>query len=146
MNPMTLSEYSRPLLGGALIGLSSILLLLSDGKIAGISGMMGGLLRAPTRLNGWEYAFLAGLAAGGLGLSLAGWVVFAPLRGLSHDALIAAGVLVGFGTQVGSGCTSGHGVCGLGRLSRRSLAATLTFMSTGALTVYLVRHVFGGSL
>lgn len=143
---MLQSEYSRALLGGVLIGTSSILLLLTDGKIAGISGMMGGLLGAQRRLNGWRYAFLAGLAAGGLGLRLAGWEVFAPLRGISCGALIAAGLLVGFGTQVGSGCTSGHGVCGLGRLSRRSLAATLTFMSTGALTVYLVRHVFGGSL
>ncbi len=140
------SESLRALLGGVLIGLSSILLLLADGKIAGISGMMGGLLGSSPRRNGWRYAFLAGLAAGGLGFHLAGWPVFTPLRGLSQGALIAAGVLVGLGTQLGSGCTSGHGICGLGRLSRRSLAATLTFMSTGALTVYLVRHVLGGSL
>ena len=140
------SDSLRPLAGGMLIGLASILLLLADGKIAGISGMLGGLLRTRTSLNGWRYCFLGGLLAGGLGLSLAGAPVFAPLAGRSAGALIAAGLLVGFGTQVGSGCTSGHGVCGLGRLSVRSAAAVLTFIASGAVTVLLIRLVFGGTV
>ena len=141
-----LPSIVRPLLGGALIGLAAILLLLADGKIAGISGMVGGLLRSRARVNGWRYAFLAGLAAGGLGMRLAGWEVFTPLAGRSTGALLAAGLLVGFGTQVGAGCTSGHGVCGLGRFSGRSAAATLTFIAAGAVTVFVVRRFCGGSV
>ncbi|MBI5201434.1 MAG: YeeE/YedE family protein [Elusimicrobia bacterium] len=138
-------EFLRALAGGALIGSAGILLLAADGKIAGISGMLGGLLRTRTSLNGWRYAFLAGLAAGGTAFKLAGFSFFAPLPGRSTGALLAAGLLVGFGTQVGSGCTSGHGVCGLGRLSGRSLAATLTFIAAGALTVAAIR-AFGGAV
>lgn len=134
------------LFGGTLIGLAAILLLITDGKIAGISGMIGGLLRMQTRLNGWRYAFLGGLLAGGFVLRLVGWSVFAPLTGRSTGALIAAGLLVGFGTQVGSGCTSGHGVCGIGRLSVRSLVATITFIASGAITVYVVRHFLGNTI
>lgn len=139
-------EFLHALYGGVLIGLAASLLLVTDGKIAGISGMMGGLLRSQTRLNGWRYAFLGGLVLGGSAMRAAGWTVFTPLPGRSFGALIAAGLLVGFGTQIGSGCTSGHGVCGLGRLSLRSLAATLTFMFFGALTVFIVQHRLGGSL
>lgn len=139
-------QYCYALLGGALIGLAAILVLWAEGRIAGVSGMLGGLLRVRTRLNGWRYAFLAGLLLGGLGMRLAGWPEFIPLAGRSMGALIAAGLLVGFGTQVGSGCTSGHGVCGLGRLSGRSLAATLTFIGAGAATVFLIRHVLGNSI
>ena len=141
-----LPSVVRPLLGGALIGSAAILLLLADGKIAGISGMVGGLLRSRARVNGWRYAFLAGLVAGGLGMRLAGWEVFTPLAGRSTGALLAAGLLVGFGTQVGAGCTSGHGVCGLGRFSGRSAAATLTFIAAGAVTVFVVRRFCGGSV
>ncbi|MFI5360376.1 MAG: YeeE/YedE family protein [Elusimicrobiota bacterium] len=141
-----MTEYARPLLGGVLIGLASILLLFADGKIAGISGILGGALRARTRLDGWRYAFLAGLLLGGLCLRLAGWTIFAPLARRSAGALIAAGLLVGFGTQLGSGCTSGHGVCGIGRLSGRSLAATLTFIVAGAVTVLFIRRVLGGAV
>ena len=140
------TDYVQALFGGILIGLAAIFLLFADGKIAGISGMIGGLLRTRTRLNGWRYAFLSGLLAGGFAFHLAGWPVSSPLAGRSTGALIAAGLLVGFGTQVGSGCTSGHGVCGIGRLSARSLAATLTFMAAGAVTVYIVHHVLGGAL
>jgi len=139
-------EFVRAFAGGVLIGLASILLLFADGKIAGISGMIGGLFRAQTRINGWRYAFLGGLVAGGFALHLSGRAVFAPLPGRSLGALIAAGLLVGFGTQVGSGCTSGHGVCGIGRFSSRSLAATLTFMIAGAATVFVIRRFLGGSL
>ncbi|MBI3297003.1 MAG: YeeE/YedE family protein [Elusimicrobia bacterium] len=138
--------FLQPLLGGALIGLAGILLLYADGKIAGVSGMLGGLLRTQTRLNGWRYAFLAGLLAGGFILSKTGRLAFQALPGRSVGALLAAGLLVGFGTQLASGCTSGHGVCGLGRLSGRSLAATLTFIAAGAAAVYLIEHVLGGSL
>jgi len=139
-------ELLRALAGGVLIGFAGILLLLTDGKIAGVSGIMGDLLRSDGRSNDWRVAFLAGLAAGGFALHLAGVAVFMPLENRSFGALIAAGLLVGFGTQLGSGCTSGHGVCGLGRFSGRSLAATLTFMATGALTVYLVEHALRGGL
>ena len=137
-------EWARSLAGGVLIGSGAILLLWTNGQLAGISGMLSGLLRAGQ--NTWRYAFLSGLVSGGLLSKAAGWTIFAPLEGRSTGALIAAGLLVGFGTQLGSGCTSGHGVCGLGRFSGRSLAATLTFMAAGAATVFLVRHFLGGTL
>ncbi len=139
-------EFINALIGGLLIGLAGILLLISDGKIAGISGMIGGLLRSQTRLNGWRYAFLGGLIVGGFGMHLFGFQVFTPLATRSYGALIAAGLLVGLGTQIGSGCTSGHGICGIGRLSGRSLIATVTFVVTGAITVYVVEHILGGAL
>lgn len=128
------------LLGGLCIGLGAILLLLADGKIAGISGMVSALFHTPLRENGWRLSFLGGLVAGGLLIRFTGFTLFEPLPGVSKATLVAAGLLVGFGTQVGSGCTSGHSVCGMGRLSFRSLVATLTFMAAGALTVYLLRH------
>ena len=130
-------------LGGLLIGLAASLLRLSNGRIAGISGICGGLLARSTGERGRRHCFLAGLPLGAL-------VVGAFRGGLpvqivaSPVALVAAGLLVGFGTQLGNGCTSGHGVCGLARGSRRSLAATLTFMASGAVTVFLARHVVGG--
>lgn len=133
------------LAGGLLIGLAAAALIVFNGRIAGISGIIGSLLQrrtwaAPTAW-GWRAAFVAGLLA-------APWLYqqFAPLPAMQMPAspwvIIAAGLLVGFGTRLGSGCTSGHGVCGLSRLSLRSLAATLTFMASGVLTVTLVRHVF----
>lgn len=139
-------EYINALLGGVLIGLAAIFLLLADGKIAGVSGMISGLLRFRSSLNGWRVAFLGGLILGGLIIRLMGWSLFSPLEGRSTGAIIAAGLLVGFGTQIGSGCTSGHGVCGIGRFSFRSLMATLTFMTAGALTVFLIRHFCEGTL
>lgn len=135
------------LAGGVLIGLAVALVVLWLGRIAGISGMVGSLLQAQTWRSraqwGWRAAFVLGLVA-------APWVWqwFAPLPAVSmpsHPGLIiAAGLLVGFGTRLGSGCTSGHGVCGLSRLSVRSLAATLVFIGSGAVTVFVVRHVVGG--
>ncbi|MCG3204640.1 MAG: hypothetical protein KCHDKBKB_01355 [Elusimicrobia bacterium] len=139
-------EYVKALLGGMLIGLSAIILLLADGKIAGISGMIGGLLRTRIQLNGWRLAFLGGLVAGGMLVRWVGGAAFSPLSGRSIGAIIAAGLLVGFGTQVGSGCTSGHGVCGIGRFSFRSLVATITFIAAGAVSVYVVHHVLGGTV
>lgn len=137
------SSLLAPLLGGVLIGLSASLLWLFNGRVAGISGILSGLL-APTRGEaGWRGAFLAGLVAGGVLLSfLLPRSVGAPV--VSGAVAVVAGLLVGFGTRLGNGCTSGHGVCGLARGSLRSLVATGTFMATGALTVFVVRHVLGG--
>ena len=129
--------------GGLLIGLSAALLLLANGRIAGISGILDGALRPKAGEFGWRAAFLVGLLAAAPLMVLAGY----DLPAISVDAalpvVVAAGVLVGFGTRLGSGCTSGHGVCGIGRGSARSIAATLTFMATAAATVFLVRHVLG---
>jgi uncharacterized membrane protein YedE/YeeE len=122
------------LAGGAIIGLAASVLLLFTGRIAGISGIYGGLLRPVAGDLGWRAAFVAGLLSGGLLLSwIAPEMILAtPERGLAATAL--AGLIVGFGVRMGNGCTSGHGVCGLSRFSGRSLAATLTFMATGFAT------------
>jgi uncharacterized membrane protein YedE/YeeE len=139
-----ISSILLPLLGGALIGLSASLLLLANGRVAGISGVVGSLL-APIRGDiAWRVLFFGGLLTGGLLLAWLRPVSFSPPASLSSGGvalLVAAGLLVGFGTRLGNGCTSGHGVCGISRGSARSIAATLTFMATGILTVFLVRHV-----
>ena len=126
--------------GGLLIGLAAALFVLFNGRIAGISGILGGLLRPAPGERGWRIAFLFGLVAAPLVYTLA-----APLPAMRIDAgtgtLIAAGLLVGVGTRYGAGCTSGHGVCGLARGSVRSLAATLAFMGAGFSTVFIVRHL-----
>lgn len=128
------------LAGGMLIGLASAMFLWLNGRIAGISGILGGLLSPVKGDVGWRLAFLLGLVLASFVYSL-----LAPLPEVRVDAdtltLIAAGLLVGIGTRYGSGCTSGHGVCGLSRRSPRSLAATLAFMSAGFATVYVVRHL-----
>ncbi|KST61137.1 YeeE/YedE family protein [Methylobacterium sp. GXS13] len=131
------------LAGGAMIGTSAAMFLLLNGRIAGISGILGGLLAPPSRETGWRAAFVAGLvlapfAYAGLGGSLPPVTVEA-----SFPLLILAGLLVGFGSRLGAGCTSGHGVCGIGRGSRRSLAATGTFMAIAMLTVLVARHLVG---
>ena len=134
-------SWAQGLLGGALIGLSATLLLWSIGRIAGISGIVNGLGTAPRSDRAWRAAFLLGLMlAGGIAMQL---LPYAPshLQTGSTSLLLLAGLLVGFGTRMGGGCTSGHGVCGLGRLSWRSLAAVLTFMLTAIATVFLMRHV-----
>jgi uncharacterized membrane protein YedE/YeeE len=129
------------LIGGALIGLSASLLLLSHGKVAGISGIFGALLRVGTTDRSFRASFLLGLLGTGLvlGRLLPGAFVSSFVPGLPLALL--AGVVVGVGTQLGSGCTSGHGVCGISRLSVRSLLATGTFMATGFATVFILRHV-----
>jgi uncharacterized membrane protein YedE/YeeE len=128
-----------------LIGLSASLLLLANGRVAGISGVVGSLL-APVRGDvAWRVLFFGGLLTGGLLLAWLRPVSFAapaPLKAGGAALLVAAGLLVGFGARLGNGCTSGHGVCGISRGSTRSIAATLTFMATGVLTVFLARHVF----
>jgi uncharacterized membrane protein YedE/YeeE len=135
--------YTTPLVGGLLIGLSAVALLLLLGRIAGISGIVWGAVSAQPD-NAWRWLFVVGLLIGPLLYhTLSGAAVPAPSP-LPWWQAILGGALVGFGTRMGSGCTSGHGVCGLGRLSPRSLVATLTFMATGILTVYIFRHVLGG--
>lgn len=129
--------------GGMLIGLAAALLWLGLGRIAGISGIVGGMLPIRRKETAWRAAFLAGLLAAPLLLgAVAGYSTPAPVL-KSMDLLVVAGLLVGFGTRLGSGCTSGHGVCGIARLSPRSLIATGVFMATAAATVFLVRHVIG---
>lgn len=130
------------LMGGMLIGLAAAMFALLNGRVAGISGVLGGLFK-PTRGDiGWRLAFIGGL----VGASLV-YRLFATLPAVqidaSYAALVVAGLLVGVGTRYGSGCTSGHGVCGLSRLSLRSLVATLSFMGAGFATVFVVRHLFG---
>lgn len=130
------------LIGGLLIGASAALFLLLNGRIAGISGILGGALEQASADGAWRYAFLAGLVA-----APAAWAAFVPVTveiEASTPLLIAAGLLVGFGTRLGSGCTSGHGVCGISRLSMRSIIATVTFMAFGFLTVFVMRHMIGG--
>lgn len=134
-------------LGGVLIGLASALLLWSHGKIAGISGIVGGLLGRPAAAeNRWRLAFVLGLVLTGALAALMVPGAFSGALDRSLAALIGAGLLVGFGTRLGNGCTSGHGVCGLSRLSARSLVATLLFTVFGAISVAVVRIVFGGVL
>lgn len=136
------STWLIALAGGVLIGLSATLLLWLNGRVAGVSGILGGVLFPRPGDVSWRVAFLVGLiAAGGLYMAL---VPGAPLprTDFSRTGLIIAGLLVGFGTRMGNGCTSGHGVCGLGRLSMRSLAAVMTFMATAIATTFVVRHLW----
>ena len=130
------------LAGGALIGLAATLLLLSHGKVAGISGLYGGLFVPGTTDRPFRLAFVLGLAAGGMILLFLRPDVFSSESPVSLVAV--AGLIVGFGTRLGNGCTSGHGVCGISRLSTRSLVATITFMATGFATVFVTQHVLGG--
>ena len=131
-------------LGGALIGLSALMLVLLNGRVAGISGVLGGIVGLRRGDLGWRLAFVAGLVAAPALYAAAGGVL-PPLEVTSSAAvLVTGGVLVGFGTRLGGGCTSGHGVCGMAQLSPRSVAATVVFMASGAMTVLIVRHVAGG--
>jgi uncharacterized protein len=132
------------LVGGVLIGLAASLLLLLNGRVAGISSIFGGLLQRAPGERGWRLAFVGGLLAGGVALLALAPGVF-PSEAPRHlGLLLLAGVLVGFGTRMSGGCTSGHGVCGLSRLSGRSLVAVLVFMATGAATVFALRVSLGG--
>ena len=131
------------LAGGVLLGIASAIFILVNGRILGISGIVGGLLRPKRGDAGWRLAFLLGMLAAPASFALLAPAGFLPPPRIEagYGALVAAGLLVGFGTRYGAGCTSGHGVCGLSRLSPRSLVATLAFMATGFLTVFLVRHL-----
>ena len=139
---MSALPFLLPLGGGLILGLGALWLLYSLGRIAGISGIAWGALAGPDR--DWRWLFLAGLLSGG---AVTHWLFKLPLPAESTASvglLISSGLLVGFGTRFGGGCTSGHGVCGMGRRSPRSVIATLIFMMSGMLTVYVVRHLLGG--
>ena len=132
------------LFGGALIGLASALLMLLTGRIAGISGIFGGLLPLHATDRDWRLAFIAGLIAAPLLAALAGAPLPRPMMPTSLVVVAIGGLLVGFGSRMGGGCTSGHGVCGVARVSARSIAATAIFMAVAIVTVAIVRHGIGG--
>ena len=137
-----MTAYLPALVGGLLIGTAATALLYLLGRVAGISGILWSAVSGASD-NAWRWLFLAGMVAGAL---LYHWLSGAPYpdpSSLGWHYVLAGGLLVGFGTRLGSGCTSGHGVCGIARLSFRSLVATVTFMTTGMLTVYLLRHAAG---
>lgn len=131
------------LAGGALIGLAAVTLFFTLGRIAGVSGILGNLIAPPGGETGWRLAFVVGIALGGVLMAriLGGFV---PQLSIGGIPLVMAGLLVGYGTRLGAGCTSGHGICGLARLSPRSLVAVLLFMASAMLTVFITRHVIGG--
>lgn len=139
-------HFVTALLGGFCIGLASILMMLALGRIAGISGIVWQAIKSPIS-NTWAILFVVGLVIGAyLYHSISGQAI--PAFDVPLPLLLAAGFIVGFGTKLGSGCTSGHGICGIGRLSMRSVVATATFMTFGFITVYVMRHVIntGGAL
>ena len=138
-----MSAFLSPLVGGLLIGASAVLLLLGNGRIAGISGIAGGLFGPFGRDKLWRAAFLVGLLLGPIlyRMQAGNWPEVR--MDASMPMLIAAGLLVGYGTRLGSGCTSGHGVCGMARLSPRSITAVAVFMVVAAVTVFIVRHGVG---
>ena len=138
---MNSTNIIAPLAGGLLIGLGAVGLMLFSGRIAGISGIFSGLLAPKAGDLGWRLSFVAGLIAGGVVLVLAYPAAFASQLSLAPGIIILGGLLVGFGARLGSGCTSGHGVCGVARLGPRSLVATATFMTTGAVAAVAVRHL-----
>jgi hypothetical protein len=129
------------LVGGLLLGLAATMLLLLNGRISGISGIVGGLLAPKSSEVGWRVVFLVGLLLGAFGYVLATGGALPVRMQASMPILIVAGLLVGFGTRLGSGCTSGHGLCGIARFSKRSIAASAVFFGVAMLTVFLTRHV-----
>jgi len=138
-------HYAIALAGGVLIGLAATLLLWLNGRVAGVSGLVNGVLFPQRGDVAWRVAFLGGLVvAAGAYMALVPGASL-PRTDFSRAGLVAAGVLVGFGTRMGNGCTSGHGVCGIGRLSMRSIVAVLVFMATAIVTTYVVRHAWGGA-
>ena len=132
-----MEKFIAPLLGGVLIGLSSTMILFFLGKIAGVSGILGTFISSPKKSGHWKLSFLAGLIFGGVILKIWFSELFNYSLNLNTTHVIIAGLLVGFGTRLGSGCTSGHCVSGLPRLSKRSLVATLTFILAGVITVFI---------
>jgi len=137
-----MASWQAGLLGGVLIGIAATLLLLLNGRIAGVSGIAFNVLQGNTRSEtAWRLAFLAGLMiAGGIAMRLAGPVAISPAP---FAVVVVAGLLVGYGTRLGGGCTSGHGVCGIGRMSKRSLVATGLFVASAMATVFVMRLVAG---
>lgn len=143
MGGLVLNQIIHSTIGGLMIGTAAAGLLLIQGKIAGISGILGGVLRGQP--GAWRWSFLGGLIAAGIIARLAGLTASPQLGAEGFVALALGGFCVGLGTRLGNGCTSGHGVCGLGNLSPRSAVAVAGFMATGALTVYVMRHVVAAS-
>ena len=131
-------------IGGVLIGLSAVLLMLFTGRIAGISGIFGALINPQTSDRAWRMAFIVGLIAAPSIAAIGGYPVPMPQVPASYIPIIVGGFLVGFGARLGTGCTSGHGICGIARLSPRSIAATSIFTVAAIVVVALSRHVFGG--
>jgi uncharacterized protein len=131
-------------IGGGLIGLSAVLLMLLTGRIAGVSGIFGGLLQFQSDDRGWRIAFIAGLVLAPVIAGLIGYGMTPPQLPANWAVIVVAGLLVGFGARLGGGCTSGHGICGIARLSGRSIAATILFMATAIVTVAVTRHGLGG--
>lgn len=131
-------------IGGALIGLAVTLLMLLNGRLAGISGVMGDVLEPGTTHKGWRVAFLVGLIAAPFLAKAVGYAYSAPQMPDSWVVVIAAGLLVGVGTRLSNGCTSGHGICGIARISTRSIVATLVFMVVAIAVVAITRHGMGG--
>ncbi|EIO4083536.1 YeeE/YedE family protein [Vibrio parahaemolyticus] len=129
------------LFGGILLGISATILLLVNGKIAGISGIMNGIMSPKKGDYSWRLLFVVGMIAGGLISVLMLGVAVPSTANLSLGMVIAAGLLVGIGTRLGNGCTSGHGICGMGRLSKRSIVATCVFMAVAGLTVFVRLHL-----
>jgi uncharacterized membrane protein YedE/YeeE len=127
--------------GGGLIGLSAVLLMLLTGRVAGISGILGGLLNPRSGEIGWRVAFIAGLILTPLIAARSGYAMPSPQLPASWTVIVGAGLLVGFGTRLAGGCTSGHGICGMARLSARSIAATVVFMVVAVTTVAITRHL-----
>jgi uncharacterized membrane protein YedE/YeeE len=138
---MATNTIFNALLGGVLIGIAATLLFWLSGRIAGVSSIITGLFFSKARL--WNVLFLLGIVGGAAIYYAFGGSVPTPRNNFPAGLLVAAGLAVGYGTALARGCTSGHGVCGLGRLSIRSLWATLTFLSVGLLTTFVVRHIFG---
>jgi hypothetical protein len=131
-------------IGGALIGLAATLLMLINGRMAGISGILASCLELRGRDRIWSAAFIAGLILAPITGALFGFAIPTPQMPSSRTVVVIGGVLVGFGTRLGGGCTSGHGICGVARLSPRSSVATIIFMTTAIIVVALSRHAFGG--
>jgi uncharacterized membrane protein YedE/YeeE len=131
-------------IGGALIGLSAVLLMAFTGRIAGVSGIFAGLINPQITDRAWRASFIVGLIAAPLAAALLGHTVPTPRMPGSYITVVIGGLLVGFGTRLGSGCTSGHGICGIARLSPRSIVATGVFMMAAIIVVALTHHVFGG--
>jgi uncharacterized membrane protein YedE/YeeE len=131
-------------IGGALIGLSAVLLMLLNGRIAGVTGVFAGLIDPISTDRLWRAAFIIGLIAAPLSAALLGYAIPVPQMPASLITVAGAGLLVGFGTRLSNGCTSGHGICGIARLSPRSITATIIFMGAAIVVVALTRHGFGG--
>lgn len=139
-------QFHTAILGGGLIGLSSLILFAFNGRIAGICGMAFSLMATTFKRNIWRMVFLVGLVMGSLAYHYVSGAPFPQGPDTSFPLLIAGGLLVGFGTSMGNGCTSGHGITGISRFSLRSIVATICFMASAIITLFIVKHVLGGQI